>query len=397
MLGLHLDQVDVLPKEKRESPGDHLGRRPIASFSARPMKVVMVTDTWEPEINGVVTTLRFTMDHLRELGHEVVVVCPSQFPNVRSPLIDRAVRVPYYVPTKFWQDTITPGCAVHISTEGVLGSLAKRYCIKHQIPFTTCFHTNFPEYFYDHFRIPVGLSYRYFRRFHRSSETIMVATKSCRRNLVERGFQAPIKNWSRGVNMSLFRPRPKTFVMDRPIAMYVGRLAKEKNIEAFLNCRNDVEKFVVGDGPHRAALEAAYPEAHFQGFLQGEILAEMYANADVFVFPSRTDTFGLVIVEALACGVPVAAYPVQGPIDILRGKGVGCLSENLEEAIRIALETHNPAACVALASEYTWERCTQQFREILEMTRWLPGELASGSPSQAAMTRCRSASSNATA
>jgi glycosyltransferase involved in cell wall biosynthesis len=374
-LGPHLDQFEELTKEKRESLDVHDGTRPAASYSASSMKVVMVTDTWEPEINGVVTTLRTTRDHLNELGHEVVVVRPSQFPNLRSPIIDRAVRVPYYVPTKFWQDTITPGCAVHISTEGVLGGLAKRFCIKNHIPFTTCFHTNFPEYFYDHFRIPVGLSYRCFRRFHRSSETIMVATKSCRKKLLERGFQAPIKNWSRGVNMSLFRPRPKTILMDRPIAMYVGRLAKEKNIEAFLSCRNDVEKFVVGDGPHRGALEASYPKAHFQGFLQGEMLAEMYANADVFVFPSRTDTFGLVIVEALATGVPVAAYPVQGPIDILRGKGVGCLSEDLEEAIRVALETHDPTACVALASEYTWERCTEQFREILDMTRWVPGKL----------------------
>jgi glycosyltransferase involved in cell wall biosynthesis len=213
--------------------------------------------------------------------------------------------------------------------------------------------------------VPQALSFAFLRRFHRRSSLLLTATPTLEAKLRKRGFTMPMAHWSRGVDLQLFRPRPKQR-LDKPIALYVGRVAKEKNLEAFLETRVDCHKWVVGEGPHWPYLQKKYPTAKYWGSLHGEELATVYAQADVFVFPSRTDTFGMVMIEALASGVPVAAYPVEGPVDVIpNGQGVGHLSENLDEAIAEALATSSASACRQLALRYNWRSCTQQFLDNL--------------------------------
>lgn len=249
--------------------------------------------------------------------------------------------------------------AIHITTEGPLGLAARRYCLKNRLPFTTAYHTRFPEYVYARFRFPIWLTYRMLRWFHGPSAGIMVATPSIELVLREHGFRH-IRRWSRGVDTALFYPRDKDFLADRrPIALYVGRVAIEKNIEAFLKLDIAGTKYVVGDGPQLAHLKRKYPAVRFTGAKTGEDLASYYAAADVFVFPSRTDTFGLTLLESLASGMPVAAYPVPGPLDVIVAD-VGCLDEALSDAVREAL-TCSPKACRAYAVKFSWENCARQF------------------------------------
>ena len=251
-------------------------------------------------------------------------------------------------------------CVVHIATEGPLGIAARRYCMKRGIPFTTAFHTKFPEYLNARMRVPVSWSYKAMRRFHAPASSVMVATQTVENELRGRGF-ANIKRWSRGVDTKLFRPRDKSFLdLPRPIALYVGRVAVEKNIEAFLQVKHPGRKVVVGDGPQMKELTRKYPDVHFVGVKEGEDLAKHYAAADVFVFPSLTDTFGLVLIEALACGVPVAAYPVAGPLDVIGDAPVGCLHADLTTAVQRALGA-SPDACLAHAKSYSWDASVQQF------------------------------------
>jgi glycosyltransferase involved in cell wall biosynthesis len=250
--------------------------------------------------------------------------------------------------------------AVHIATEGPIGLAARRWCRRTGHPFTTAYHTQFPEYVRARAPVPLSLGYAWMRWFHGAAARTLVATPSMRRQLEARGF-SNLATWSRGVDSELFQPGDKQFLqLPRPVWLYLGRVAVEKGIEDFLRLDLPGSKLVVGDGPARAGLAAQFPQAHFVGFKHGEDLARHIAAADVFVFPSRTDTFGLVLLEAMACGVPVAAYPVTGPIDVVVDGRTGVLDEDLERAAMAALELE-PAACRAHALGYSWEACTRQF------------------------------------
>lgn len=250
--------------------------------------------------------------------------------------------------------------AIHIATEGPLGLVARKHCLKRGYPFTTAYHTRFPEYIHARCRLPLGLSYAHLRKFHNAGKRIMVATQTIEDDLKARGF-ANIVRWTRGVDTELFHPRDKAFLdFPRPVSAFVGRVAVEKNIEAFLKLDLPGTKMVVGDGPARAQLQTKYPDAKFVGNREGEDLARHFAAADVFVFPSRTDTFGLVLLEALASGLPVAAYPVPGPLDVIGGTDVGVLDEDLAAAALKALEI-DPVLCRRHAEDYSWERSVDQF------------------------------------
>jgi glycosyltransferase involved in cell wall biosynthesis len=250
--------------------------------------------------------------------------------------------------------------AVHIATEGPLGMAARRWCLRRARPFTTSYHTQFPEYVRARAPIPLGLSYAHLRRFHGAAARTLVATPSMKRQLEGRGFRN-LALWSRGVDTEIFRPRTKDYLrLPRPLWLYFGRVAVEKGIEDFLGLDVPGSKLVVGGGPAEAALKSRYPQVVFAGFRYGEELAAHVAAADVFVFPSRTDTFGLVLLEAMACGVPVAAYPVTGPVDVVVNGVTGALDENLRTAALAALHL-DPAACRSHAMRYTWQAATQQF------------------------------------
>jgi glycosyltransferase involved in cell wall biosynthesis len=328
------------------------------------MRILIVTDAWAPQINGVVRTLMRTRQEVEGLGHPVRVISPDLFTNLPCPTYPeiRLAVLPGRRLTRMIDD-FQP-CAIHISTEGPLGQAARRYCIKRRLPFTTAYHTRFPEYVRARMAVPVDTTYRLLRRFHARSSGVMVATRSIERELTARGFHN-IRHWSRGVDTELFRPRDKGYIdAPRPIHLYVGRVAVEKNIKDFLDLDLPGSKLVVGDGPLLPALRRKYPEVRFVGAKQGEELAAHYAAADVFVFPSRTDTFGLVLLEALASGLPVAAYPVPGPLDIVDGTGVGALDDDLAAAAQRAISIA-PADCRALALKYTWRASAEQFVENL--------------------------------
>ena len=261
-------------------------------------------------------------------------------------------------------------CAVHIATEGPLGWAARRYCLKQDLPFTTAYHTRFPEYIRARWRVPLPVSYAVMRRFHNRSSRIMVATQNIENELTQRGFRN-IARWSRGVDTNLYHPRPEAKTPQgpfgdapRPIHLYVGRVAVEKNVEAFLALDLPGSKAVVGDGPQLDDLKRRYPAAIFTGIKMGEELAAHYAGADIFVFPSRTDTFGLVLLEALASGLPVAAYPVPGPLDVIGTTGPGALDEDLAAAVQ-QCQRFTPEQCRDHALRFSWQASTQQFVDNL--------------------------------
>ncbi|MDX2222735.1 MAG: glycosyltransferase family 1 protein [Rhodospirillaceae bacterium] len=324
------------------------------------MRILLVTDAWHPQVNGVVRTLSTLKQHLEALHHEVIYITPDWFKSVPCPTYPE-IRLALFPGRKIGAtiEKFRP-CVVHIATEGPLGISARRYCVRNDVPFTTAFHTKFPEYVNARFKIPTRLTYAAMRWFHGKSSGIMVATQTVEDELTARGF-SNIKRWSRGVDTELFHPRDKSFLnLPRPIMLYVGRVAVEKNIEAFLALDLPGTKLVVGDGPRLDLLQRKYPSVVFAGVKQGEELARHFAAADVFVFPSLTDTFGLVLIEALASGVPVAAYPVPGPLDVIGDAPVGCLHADLATAVRTALSA-SPAACRAHAELFSWAACTQQF------------------------------------
>jgi glycosyltransferase involved in cell wall biosynthesis len=324
------------------------------------MKILIVTDAWHPQINGVVRTLERTRDELLKLDHTLLFITPQDFSTVPMPTYPD-IRLSLF-PGRQVRKTIeefSPD-AVHIATEGPLGLAARNWCVKSNFPYSTSFHTQFPEYVWLRTRLPLRLGYAVMRWFHGRAKSVMVATPTLHQRLTRHGFKN-LATWSRGVDSTLFQPRPKEPHSGRaPVFMYMGRVAIEKNIEAFLKLDLPGKKVVVGDGPDLAMLKARYPDAIFTGFKTGTELAQQLAEADVFVFPSRTDTFGLVVIEALACGVPVAAYPVQGPIDIIENGVTGVLDEDLRKAALGALGL-DPDACRRAALGYTWEACTRQF------------------------------------
>jgi glycosyltransferase involved in cell wall biosynthesis len=335
------------------------------------MKILLVTDAWHPQTNGVVHTLAQTAQWLGRFGHDVQMLTPEgqrnipcpTYPEIRLCLFpSRAVaqRVAAFHPQ-----------AVHIATEGPLGFAARRYCLRHGLRFTTSYHTQFPQYLRMRAPVPLALSYALLRRFHGAAAHCMVSTDTVTEELRARGF-GNIVRWRRGVDTALFRPGDKSFLdLPRPIAVYVGRVAVEKNIEAFLRMPWAGSKLVVGDGPERARLQSLYPEARFAGYRHGEELARHIAACDVMVFPSRTDTFGLVNLEAMACGVPVAAFPVQGPRDVIRNGVTGILDEDLAGAALRALAL-DPADCREQALQSGWDACTREFEANLVSARLHP-------------------------
>ncbi|MEL6529289.1 MAG: glycosyltransferase family 1 protein [Pseudomonadota bacterium] len=332
------------------------------SSDALPRTIAIITDAWHPQTNGVVRTLSSTCDLLRDWGHTVAVISPDKylsFPAPTYPEIRLALTIPGAVGRELAR--IRPD-SVHIATEGPLGLAARRYCLARKMPFTTAYHTQFPDYISRRTGLPSRVFWPYIRWFHRPAQRIMVATETIRNQLRDRGL-TKLHHWSRGVDLSCFTPDvpapPEFAELQGPILLYVGRVAVEKNIEAFLSCDYPGTKVVVGDGPARSTLENKFPDAVFLGKRLGEELAGCYARADVFVFPSRTDTFGLVMIEALACGTPVAAFPVAGPVDIL-SDDVGAMSDNIEHAIDIA-RTRDRNKCAAFGQSYSWESATRQF------------------------------------
>jgi glycosyltransferase involved in cell wall biosynthesis len=324
------------------------------------MRLLIATDAWYPQINGVVRTFTSLVEKLAAAGHEVQLLTPDKFRTLPCPSYPE-IRLALCRPKTLGGiiDAFAPD-AIHIATEGPLGWAARRHCLRRRLPFSTSFHTRFPEYIQARWRVPLDWSYRFVRAFHEPASHVMVATESIERELRARGFHN-ITRWTRGVDTELFRPRPKNlYDLPRPVSLYVGRIAVEKSVEDFLRLDLPGSKVLIGDGPLRAELQERYPEARFLGAKVGEELAAHYAAADVFVFPSRTDTFGLVLLEALASGVPVAAYPVPGPLDVIGMSGAGCLDEDLGAATRAALAI--PAeACRARAEAFSWDNSARQF------------------------------------
>jgi 1,2-diacylglycerol 3-alpha-glucosyltransferase/glucuronosyltransferase len=324
------------------------------------MRLLIVSDAWLPQINGVVRTLTHVKAEIERLGHEVHVISPDLFTTFPCPGYAE-IRLSLAPGRRLTRlvDQLAPE-AIHIATEGPLGLAARCYCLRRDRPFTTSFHTRFPEYVAARLGLPPALGYVMLRRFHRPSSAVMTATDTLRGELARRGF-GNLRAKSRGVDTDQFRPGPKDlYDLPRPIFINVGRVAVEKNIPAFLDLDLPGSKVVVGDGPQLPALRRDYPNAHYVGAKTGVDLARHYAAADVFVFPSRTDTFGLVLLEALASGLPVAAYPVPGPLDVIGDTGTGCLSEDLADAAMRAL-TIPSERCRAEALRHSWKACAEQF------------------------------------
>lgn len=324
------------------------------------MKVMIVTDAWRPQVNGVVRTLLTTKRELEAMGHIVDILSPKEFRTLPCPTypdIQLSLMPAKAVAKRIF--SFAPD-ALHIATEGPLGLAARRFALKHRLPFTTAYHTRFPEYVKARTGIPLSWTYRFLRWFHAPAQAVMAPTSIVKIDLEAYGFKNVVL-WSRGVDLNVFRMQEsKCLDSAPPIFLYVGRVAVEKNIEAFLRLDLPGSKWVAGDGPALAGLRNKYPEANYLGVLDQQTLAEVYASANVFVFPSKTDTFGLVLLEAMACGLPVAAYPVTGPIDVLGDSAAGVMHEDLREACLGALKIDR-ATARAHAERFSWRTATEQF------------------------------------
>jgi glycosyltransferase involved in cell wall biosynthesis len=328
------------------------------------MKIMIVTDAWEPQVNGVVRTMKNTRAELEAMGHEVDYLTPLEFrtvpcptyPDIRLSLL--AKRQVFGRLERFDPD------ALHLSTEGPLGLAARRWALQRNHPFTTAYHTRFPEYVHARARIPLSWTYAYLRWFHGPSKAILAPTPVVKTDL-ERWRFANVRVWSRGVDHTIFQPRDVNRLNTTPpIFLYVGRVAVEKNVQAFLELDLPGSKWVAGEGPALEQLRSRFPTVNYLGVLNQHELAEVYASADVFVFPSKTDTFGLVLLEALACGVPVAAYPVTGPLDVIADSNAGALHEDLRTACLNALKLKREDAA-AHARRFSWRAATEQFLSYL--------------------------------
>jgi glycosyltransferase involved in cell wall biosynthesis len=331
------------------------------------MRILVATDAWHPQVNGVVRTLTMMAEAAKGFGVDVSFVTPLSFRTFAMPSYpDLQVALPYPAKIARLIADIRPD-SIHIATEGPIGLMVRRYCGRHGLPFTTSFHTRFPEYISARLPIPESWIWAALRWFHNASQAVMAATPALAGELRGRGFRNVVL-WPRGVDTNHFHPRAVDLGLPRPVFLCVGRVAVEKNLEAFLALDLPGTKLIVGDGPALTALAARYPRAVFWGARQGEALAEAYAGADVFVFPSRTDTFGLVLLEALASGLPVAAFPVTGPRDVIGAAPVGVLNEDLRAACLSAL-TISPQACLAFAGKHSWEASARAFVENIRNVR----------------------------
>jgi len=325
------------------------------------MKIMMVTDAWEPQVNGVVRTLKSTARELRAMGYAVDFLTPLEFstlpcptyPDIRLSLFPRGKVVRRL--SEFDPD------ALHIATEGPLGMAARRFALTRGLPFTTAYHTRFPEYVRARIGMPLSWTYAFLRWFHGPAEAVMAPTEVVKRDLESFGFRNVVM-WSRGVDLDIFKPqRSDRLKSAPPIFLYVGRVAVEKNIDAFLELDLPGSKWVVGAGPALKRIQARYPGVNYLGVLSQPELAQVYASADVFVFPSKTDTFGLVLLEAMACGLPVAAYPVTGPLDVIGdSQTAGVMHEDLRRACLEALKLRREDAA-AHAQRFSWRAATEQF------------------------------------
>jgi glycosyltransferase involved in cell wall biosynthesis len=331
-----------------------------------PLRIVVVTDAWTPQVNGVIRTLQAVGDELAAMGHKVAVVSPDLFRSVPCPTYPE-IRLAFALAGQVGRRIAAHAPdAIHIATEGPLGLAARCWCLRHGLSFTTAYHTQFPDYVARRSGMPADWVWRYIRWFHAPSAAVLASTPTVRRTLEAHGI-AHVRPWGRGVDLALFRPdappHPAFARLPRPILLHVGRLAVEKNVEAFLAVDRPGTKVVVGDGPLLATLRRRYPQALFLGGLSGAALAGAYAGADAFVFPSRTDTFGLVMIEALACGTPVAAYPVSGPVDVLEPRS-GAMGDDLGAAIDQALALDR-ADAAAYGRGFGWRASAEQFLAAL--------------------------------
>lgn len=327
-------------------------------------KILIISDTWHPQINGVVHSLERVIEVLEARGHECMILSSSDYWSLPMPSYPE-VRLSFPWPGTIGRriKQMAPD-AIHIATEGPIGSAARRFCVKNNIPFATSYHTQFPEYLRARLPVPIKWTYNYLRRFHNAGQYCLVPTKTIADTLHQQGFKN-LTLWHRGVDTTLFRPQAtKIFEGKKPVYLYVGRLAVEKNLRAFLDLDLEGTKLIVGDGPSREKYAADYPDAVFVGPKRGQELAAYYAAADLFVFPSLTDTFGLVLLEALASGVPVAAYPVRGPIDVIGDAPVGVLHEDLGMAVHKALDI-DKKACRAFAEQFSWDSSADVFFNYL--------------------------------
>ena len=333
--------------------------------NAGALRILIVTDAWEPQVNGVVRTLKMTRRELERRGHRVGIVSPLEFRSFPCPTYPEiSLAVTHAAELARRIDRFAPDC-LHIATEGPLGWLARRIALRRRWPFTTAYHSRFPEYVHARFRIPPHWTYAALRRFHNAACATLAPTPAIVHDLRTRGFHGA-RLWSRGVDLEVFsdqgeRPPRAT---DAPVFLYVGRLAVEKQVDAFLRLDLPGERWIAGEGPERRRLQAAHPRARWLGLLDGPALARLYRAADVLVFPSVTDTFGLVMIEAMACGTPVAAFPVSGPLDVIGRSGAGVMHADLREACLRALDVPRELAR-RRAEEFSWEAATGQLLEAL--------------------------------
>ena len=331
-------------------------------------RILIATDAFDPQINGVVRTLKTTATCLRSLDCEVKFVAPHMFTNISWPWY-RDIKLSF-VRTKQIAKLVCDFAPnyIHIATEGPIGFAMRNYCVRNNIKFTTSYHTKFPEYLQIMYRIPANFTYKYFEWFHRASSKVLAPTHSIAQELRKHGFHN-VCIWDRGVDIDVFKPQ-NTCKCEKARLIYVGRVSAEKNIEAFLNLQLDCEKMVVGDGPIRQELQHAYPHVKFVGAKSGQELTDLYASADVFVFPSKTDTFGLVLLESLACGVPFAAYEEPGPLHIYNtdmelGNKCCFVHSDLQIATQNALQYGCKKAARELAVQFSWHNCAKKFLEII--------------------------------
>jgi Glycosyltransferase len=330
------------------------------------MRLLIATDAWRPQVNGVVRSLEHMAAEAPAHGAEVTFLTPEHFrsfPMPTYPEIRLSVARPGRVAALLEEARPTH---IHIATEGPIGLAVRRLCVRQGRAFTTSYHTRFPEYVSARLPVPRAWTYGALRRFHNSGRAVMVSTPSLAHELRGHGFRN-ILRWTRGVDTALFRPRPERALdLPRPVFLYVGRVAVEKNLGTFLSLDLPGTKVVVGDGPSRLMLERAHPDVRFLGALAGEALAQVYASADVFVFPSLTDTFGIVLLEALASGLPIAAYPVTGPRDVVGASGCGILDTDLRRAALAALDIPRDR-CRAYGETFTWRESARQFFSNIEI------------------------------